>query len=363
MTSLSKIKSALLTATPSNEMGVAVNSLCANKKRPLGKINPWAWWVEITRGCNLRCDFCATRLFPRGEFRFMNEETFINLMKVVQETTPFGRVEFGQAGEPTLNPNILKFLRIAREIAPNVQLLAYTNGTQLVSKKITYKQLFEAGINFLFVDMYASKEIHTRLAMESGRQWWFQGQKPKDAPNIFAYQNDPKINAIQLSYNPYNWQKTKKSGRNMSTFFNNLDWAAAKSFGLSPIINAPSRRCDLPSKFPSVNYDGSFLFCCFDFMRLSVDRFGNINNGIDDFIKYWLGKYMQTTRAILNTKKRSSHEYCSMCEFTSIRCDIPYWKAGTELYWDGEKFKTVVAEGIKKIPTEYVQIKKRGFEL
>jgi radical SAM protein with 4Fe4S-binding SPASM domain len=155
-----------------------------------------------------------------------------------------------------------------------------------------------------------------------------------------------------LSINPYNWQKTKKCGRNMSTFFNNLDWAAAKSFGLEPVINPPPRRCDLPSKFVTVNYDGTFLFCCFDFMRLSVDKFGNINNGLQDFIKHWLGKYMQSTRDLLNSKNRADHEYCSMCKFTSIRCDIPYWKAGFEQYWDGEKWnKRKLCEPIISKPT------------
>ena len=215
------------------------------------------------------------------------------------------------------------------------------------SSKIPLERLFEAGLNFLFVDMYSSREVHSKLAEQSGEKWWFQDQKTCDTINIFQYQNDPNIRGIQLSLNPYNWQKTKRGGRNMSTFLNNLDWAAAKKFGLSPIVNPPARRCDLPSKFITVNYDGTFLFCCFDFMRHSVDKFGNINNGIPDLMKYWFGKYMQSTRDLLNSKNRADHEYCSMCEFTSIRCDIPYWKAGFEEYWNGTKWiKRTLSEPI-----------------
>jgi hypothetical protein len=30
------------------DMQEAICSLEVNKKRPLGKFNPWAWWIEIT---------------------------------------------------------------------------------------------------------------------------------------------------------------------------------------------------------------------------------------------------------------------------------------------------------------------------
>jgi sulfatase maturation enzyme AslB (radical SAM superfamily) len=121
MFDLLKIKNQMLTSKiESDQLQLAIESLCINKKKPMGKINPWAYWVEITRGCNIRCDFCAARLFPRNEFRFMEEETFVNFMKVVQGTTPYGRVEFGQAGEPTLHPKLLKFMKIARRIAPHI---------------------------------------------------------------------------------------------------------------------------------------------------------------------------------------------------------------------------------------------------
>ena len=98
--------------------------------------------------------------------------------------------------------------------------------------------------------------------------------------------------------------------------------------------------------------------------ELSVDKFGNINNGLQDFIKHWLGKYMQSTRDLLNSKNRADHEYCSMCKFTSIRCDIPYWKAGFEQYWNGGKWNKrklsepiVAKQTYQKISTS---IKKKG---
>lgn len=340
MKDLLDAKERLLTnGLTSPQMRAAVESFGVESRRPLGKLNPWAWWVEITRGCNLRCAFCATRLLPEGPQHFMDEETWRALVSVVAEVTPYGRLELGQAGEPALHPQILDFLRIARELAPHVQLLTYTNGTTLVSGQLTYKQLFDAGLNAAFVDMYAPVRTHEKLARESGAYWFRQVDKPKDAPNIFTYQNDPEMRVIMLAQNPYDWQPSKRGRVGMSTFFNDLDWEAASAFGLEPVTQAPHRRCDLPSKFPTVNWDGTFLFCCFDYMRHSVDRFGNIKGGLDDFLAYWLGSYMQDTRRMLDAKDRERHAYCSKCAFTSIRCDIPYWKGGTDQAWNGTEWR------------------------
>jgi len=310
--------------------------------RPLGGINPWAWWVELTRGCNLRCDFCPTRLFPKGKLDFMDKDTWIALLGLIQEVSPYTRLELCNAGEPTLHPNILEYLKIARDICPNIQILTYTNGTQLVNKKLTYKKLFEAGLNMVFVDMYAPFATHKKLAEESGYYWYYQDDKPKDAPSIFTYQNNPDAHIIMLAENPYNWS-TRKLGRGyLQTFFNDLDWPAAKKFGMKPVTEAPKRRCDLPNKFINVNYDGTYIFCCFDYLRHSIDNFGNVSNGLKDFFDFWLGKYMQDTRIKMHNKDRASHEYCSKCRFTSIRCDIPYWKPElSKLYWNGKKWSKV----------------------
>lgn len=334
---LKRIKENLLNGNLSPSMEIAINSICKEKRRPLGKLNPWAWWVEITRGCNLRCHFCPTRLFPKGEIHFMEKDVWVSLLELIQEVTPYSRLELCNAGEPTLHPDFVEYLSIAREICPDLQILTYTNGTQLISGKLTYKQLFDAGLNMIFLDMYAPLEVHQKLVEESGYYWFHQDNKPKDAPNIFQYQKDPNCHIVMLAENPYNWSKRKLGRGYLQTFFNDLDWKAAKKFGMTPVVEPPKRRCDLPNKFINVNYDGTYVFCCFDYLRHTVNEFGNVRNGIKDFLKFWLGKYMQNTRRDLYIKDRKNHEYCSKCRFTSIRCDIPYWPIDMyNQYWTGK---------------------------
>lgn len=334
----------------------SIESMGIDENRPLGKFNPWAWWVAITRGCNLRCWHCAARLFPRGEYHHMTMETWKNLIGLIKKVSPNTRLEIGYDGEPTLNPKILDMFKYAKKEAPTIQLMMYTNGTILMKGEITYKDLFESGLNMIQVDMYSTIEKHEKLAKDSGYFYFREHEKPDDFPGIFTYNKDNNIHAIRLSNNPSDWIGRKKKGRNISTFFNNLDWDEAKKHNVYPVKRAPNRRCDLPSKFIPVCYDGDYTFCCFDFFNDVAGKIGNINNGIEEFFSFWLGEYMQDVRWKLYNKDRNSHQFCKTCAFTSIRCDIPYWKSGVlSKYWDGDKFSKL--EDWKEITEDKDKIK------
>lgn len=306
------------------------------KRKILGRLRPWAWWTEIVRGCNLRCGFCATRLFPKGKFEFTTMETWKQTIGIIRDVAPHSRMEIGNAGEPTLHPKLLDFLALAKATCRPTQLMLYTNGTTLIDGTLTYRDLFSAGLNMVCVDMYAPKESHLALAKESGYLVVDRDKKADNDINIFEYQNDPDVHAILLSSHPGNWPKRKIKRGARSTFFNNLDWDAAAKYGMKPVVEAPVRRCDLPSKFPTIYHDGAYTFCCFDFMREIAGTLGNVSDGLEGFFKYWLGEYMQNTRRLLHEKNRAAHPMCRRCAFVSIRADIPWWQP--ELlnhYWTG----------------------------
>ena len=58
----------------------ALSSLNKNKKRPLGKFNPWAWCLEPVRGCNLACWHCPVSVDEnlQGKYEFMSGEPEFN---------------------------------------------------------------------------------------------------------------------------------------------------------------------------------------------------------------------------------------------------------------------------------------------
>jgi len=318
-------------------------SVMRDKKGSLGVFHPWAWWTEVTRGCNLRCGFCATRLFPKKQYQFMTMKTWMNMLNIIKVVSPMCRLEIGNAGEPTLNKELPKFFTAARKVCPTIQLMVYTNGTTLLDGSVTYEELFESGLNFIYVDMYAPHERHIELARMSGYQWYEYGDKSPQARKTFTYQNNPGIHGILLCPNPTNWSKRKISRGAFSTFFNNLDWPAAEKYGLKPVVDPPKRPCDLPMKYPVVYYDGSYTFCCFDFMRQVAGTLGNVSDGIEGFFLYWFGKYMQSCRAQLSLKNRATHSMCGKCGFISARCDIPVWQKDVfKHYWNGKTWQNLL---------------------
>jgi len=321
------------------EIRNAINTINKNPKRPLGKFNPWAWCLEPVRGCNLTCWHCPARLLPRNEYKYMTKKTWINTWKIIRQFTPYCRVEMANTGEPTLHPDILEFILIATQISPNSQIQITTNGTQLLKNKITYKQLFDAGVNVVYVDMYGSREKHIELAKNSGYQY-FLYYNNKDKPlSPWVFHNNRELQFIALSEIPDNWPIQKINRGGLGTFLNNIDFnnKRAKEWNIKPVINAPNRRCNQPMKYVQVTDDGTYLMCCQDvFNDFGIKN--NVNEGIDGFLEFWLGKRMQETRKLLFHKERNKHPICSKCNICFSRCDMKFWEEELfEFYWDGKK--------------------------
>ena len=83
-------------------------------------------YIEITNICNLSCNFCPKTGRNLG---FMNEEKFREIVKKVKPYTD--HIYLHLMGEPLLNPEIGKFLEIAKEYELKVNIT--TNGT-LITK-------------------------------------------------------------------------------------------------------------------------------------------------------------------------------------------------------------------------------------
>ena len=364
---LEGLRKRMLVAGPtSSEMQKAIESLGQDRRRPLGRVNPWAWCVEVTRGCNLACGFCPTRLYPRGERLFVSDYTWGSALEIVNELMPYTRFLIANWGEPTLHPRFVELMKMGKRIAPNLTLLLYTNGTQILNGNLTYRELFEAGLDSVYVDVYSDRERHIELAKESSYQWWEEGKRPKKMKNLFERKHG-QGHFIQISRNPAEWLPMKANRGATMTFLNDLDWEAAGKLGMTPVVYPPHRRCDQPVKFPTFVWDGNYVFCGQDVTNRTAGKLGNVSDGSASFLKFWLGRYMQDLRSKVhqNTDGRASHENCRYCAFVGGRADVPIWRVGFSEYWDGERFislppweKVEAPNGkIKRI----VQNRNRGF--
>jgi len=322
--------------------------------RPLGKLTPWVWSVELVRGCNLSCFHCTARLFNKafGKAHCMSREDARHMARIMHQWTPGKRLEFAQGGEPTLHPELLDILRDVRALSPTTQIQVTTNGLNLINGKFTFKDFFDAGANSVYVDMYAPRERFIEMAKEAHAQnggdansassWYYYNDPKIGSPghryaNTF-YGDTDKMRLIILQDNPHNRIVWRKMGR-LSTFLNHIDWKAAMPFGLVPVREPYQRKCTLPQRYVSLSYKGEYLFCCIDFECESGGKMGTVADGIDGFKRYWLGEYMAEIRRRLRTGDRKDIPFCSRCNCAFSKCDwVGIWPdSSVEEYWDGEK--------------------------
>lgn len=345
--------------------------------KPLKRMGPWVWAVELVRGCNFKCWHCSARVFPSdGKTRFMKRKTWESVCDVVSQITPHGRLEFGQCGEPTLHPELLDFLRIANERIPTTQIQVYTNGTGLLKGSITFDELFEAGVHSVYVDMYSQVDKFIEMAKATGADWYryYKSKKVGSENHKMAntYYGDPNMRLIVLQDCPETRLGWRKVGR-LSTFLNHIDWDVAIPHGLLPVRKPYKRKCTIPMRFVTMDHRGNYLFCCIDFECEAAGLMGNVRDGVEGFKKYWFGHLMQSIRRRLNKADRAGIPYCSRCNCAFSKCDWTSLWGGDHAFdemWDGERWvpvpdfdseeeKAVFADGWEKtkkvqasLPTE-----------
>lgn len=315
---------------------VAETGKYSDKGIALNRMKPYIWNPEIVRGCNLRCSHCATRLFPPGERKYMPDEIWHNFLFIMSEINPTGHILLANNGEPTLHPHFINFMSYARSCLPECDIELYTNGYSLIDGDLSYEAIFESGVNAIFVDMYHPVEMHETLARRSGYPYHVVNSREKNPVNIFNKKKHSDFRYILLHPNPLNWAGNMFRPRKLSTYLNNLDWEAASKIPLSPVEEAPRRRCDQILRAINFTYDGLYYPCCQDVMRETAGLLGKLSYDIEDFLKFWFGPYMQASRKLLYSGGRPEHALCSRCNLTHGHCDIPFWKPEwLSHYYDG----------------------------
>ena len=309
------------------------------KIKYFGRYNPIVFSIEPTHGCNLRCGHCNCRLDPLPKkYNFMETETWVNTWNIIKKVAPTCRIDLCIGGEPTLNPNLYEFLKIARRTSPLSQIQITTNGTQLLNGKYNYRDLLKAGENIIYTDMYGPKEKFKQMAKESGAYWYEYYNNNGNVKSPWTY-HGADLKMVVLQEQPENWPESRKKAGLLGTWYNHLDWEAAKEFNLYPVTNAPNRRCNQPFQYANIDSKGNYLLCCQDNTGETSGMFGNVSDGIDGFINFWFGKKMQEYRRNVSIKNRKGNDQCSRCCITFSRCDYILWdKEILSKYWNGTKW-------------------------
>lgn len=100
--------------------------------------------IEISNKCNLTCNYCPHKIQKRQK-GFMNLEDFKQTLTLVKELKQ-DKLTLHNFGEPLLHPQLEEFIKLSKEVVPNVNLS--TNGVLLTRDKAI--KLKEAGLDELY---------------------------------------------------------------------------------------------------------------------------------------------------------------------------------------------------------------------
>jgi hypothetical protein len=301
-------------------------------KNPLGYRGPWAWAFEPVRGCNLACGHCAARLIRDEPYQFIEEETFRAIVETMAVVTPKARVDFAQCGEPTLHPQLLDFLSIARDVSPWTQYQVTTNGIRIRKGEVRINDLFEAGANIVYVDMYGGPERYYELALEAAAKdpeidWFFYhpeyhkdeydilGNRPETSKSPWTYVG-PDRKTLVLMDPPEDWPKSRFQKGRLGSFFNHLDFEAGKKFEMYEVTEPVAKSCVQLERISVTDFEGNYILCCQDFTGETAGTLGNVFDGPEGWYRFWLGETMQRHRRLLRDKNRAASPYCSRCDIT-----------------------------------------------
>jgi len=240
--------------------------------------------VNTTELCNRTCVFCPrsnAEIYPNRNLHLTPELAG----KIAGDLASFefeGRVSFSGFGEPVLNKKFPDVIRSVRRELTNNQLDTNTNGDRLTAEMV--KNLFEAGLTFMYVNMYDGPE--QRAEFEA----------------LFA---EAGIPADQYRLRPH-WGGAEED---YGLILNNRSGMVIDpDLGL-PVIAEPMKHpCYYPFSRAMVDWNGDVLICSNDWGRACV--VGNAKT--EHFGDIWMSDGMLEVRRKLLTGDRA-HKPCATC--------------------------------------------------
>ena len=150
--------------------------------------------IQTTYKCQMACANCYL-----GDM--LNNEKFSDVdpvqLKLALEKLP-SRCDIRFIGaEPTMNPNLLELIRIARITGHRPSLL--TNGLKLRNENYA-KSIKKAGINMLGISMNGGLDDEMYKLMDNGK---YAKQKMIALENCFKYRIVPHVNVIVVPENTH----------------------------------------------------------------------------------------------------------------------------------------------------------------
>lgn len=273
---------------------------------------PFSIQVELTEGCNRGCNFCGLRgmrLKGTKPWYFMTKETATRIADEIARVGWNSRIIFSMHGEPTLNPNWVRIIKLFRSKLPKAVFSVMTNGCNIVHDDAGIDEILrrtqKIGLNDLIVDLYTPNDDGHQI-----KDFCENNNIPYQilGKGIPLYSSSSK--KFRILFNP---PIQTDEGASINRHLCNHCGAAA------PLdYSYEGKRCARPFRELTFRYDGSVSLCCNDFR--GQYPIGNIDErDIDDI---WQDKRFQAARILLYAGERGAFVPCNGCNALSHRVGL-----------------------------------------
>lgn len=245
---------------------------------------PAAVVVDVTNSCNLRCPVCPVTIAMSRRRGMMRMEVFEAIIDGFRDRAEKPEIFFNFSGEPTLNPLLPAFVRLA--VAHGHKTFLSTNATKLTEK--LSRALIEAGLDrvylcldgfdaeaqeayrirskFMQVKANIERFVTLRNALRPGRPLCI-------LQTLLTRYSEGQRDAIVAWARSIGMDRVRFKSFSMGTYTTPEERALAQRFlPTDPSLRRtgdapPPRSCREPLHSPVVFYDGSLGLCCIDYDR------------------------------------------------------------------------------------------------
>lgn len=290
---------------------------------------PKAVVVDVTNACNLRCPVCPVTIAMSRKRGLMTLPVFEAILAGFRDVAEKPELFFNFSGEPTVNPLLPSFVRLAVEAGHKTFLS--TNAT-LLSDQLS-RALIEAGLHRVYLcldgfdaqaqESYRVRSDFARTKANIERFVAFRNALSPGRPlcilqTLLTRYSETQREAIVAWARAIGMDRIRFKSFSVGTYTSEAEKAAAERFlPRDPSLRRrpeedapPPRNCGEPLHSPVVFWDGRLGLCCIDYDQKVVMP-SILERG---FMAAWRSPEAVTARA---DGFRKRHAICRDCAYNA----------------------------------------------
>lgn len=298
---------------------------------------PFSFYIEPTRACNLKCFYCmhSTRDSENSQLKKLGFEikhmTMEQFSKICNDITGFEekikRVTFSGIGEPMMNRNLPKMIKMLRDTGKAEKIDVLTN--TLMMDNAFAQELLDAGISKIIVSIQGLTEeayktnCDVNMSYDKLKQQiqYFYDNK-KEGQEIYIKIIDATLNGKEeedLFYSTFGNMCDSIFIEHLISLEKPMGDLGGKADDSKNLFNEEKiekRVCTIPFYYVSINVDGNVFHCSPPGLPTPF-AYGNVYQ--DNLVDIWKSKNKMDFLKLQLEKGKPHISWCQKCT-----CDVVY---------------------------------------